>query len=640
LRKDISMAVATSLVCCLLLTQPPPGTRPAPPVQEEAAGPLVPVPTHLPRQTPEQMMADGLKPLDEQPLPGRPVSLLDALSRTVGRARQLDMIRNYWRVAIATAEYHFRRDEFAQIQAMAARAAAEGSQATAEQTNRLLLEQASASARLRQAELRVVAAQTELAERFGLPPSEPLPLAADVPLTGPYLTKLKELFQGRLPPPRLQLIDQLIPLRYEVVVARAEAVQAAGDALQGVKDQYQRRELEGDRVAPRVADLGQQRAAFLTAVLDYNFDIAEYALATAPETAAPSALLPTLIKIKSPPPPGGPTSPPRNNPPTATPDEQPPAGSGQQAQARNGELRSVLVRPGETLDERPQRRLRLPTSDQAAADEVQTETASADQPLFAGLLDMEPPRRTHRLTKLLHRPLTRKPLGNPTSLSECLALAAPAERPRVITAYWQARQSAALSQAVLDRVDQLAALERLVLEASSAPGGAEAMLLLRTSTTDAQAELLEARASFLASQYELSTLVGRAATTGQLLSPTTPPHGGRYQLRTDVEPRTINEAHRIAQLSDAVADLHALLEDRSEAVTRADVARNELAGQYQQGKQPLESVLSGVARQADETRRFLEALTRYNGAIADYVLAVTPTTVPVPQLAAAMVVNP
>jgi hypothetical protein len=61
---------------------------------------------------------------------------------------------------------------------------------------------------------------------------------------------------------------------------------------------------------------------------------------------------------------------------------------------------------------------------------------------------------------------------------------------------------------------------------------------------------------------------------------------------------------------------------------------------YQQRKRPLQEVLTAVVRQTEETRTFLKTLTRYNAAIADYVLAVTPLTVPAPQLAAAMVVNP
>src|SRR5690606_7845309 len=76
IEEGVAMAVATGLVCCLLLAQPMPETKPAPPAREEAAGPLVPVETHRKRPTPEEMLAEGLMPPEQSPLAGRAVSLL------------------------------------------------------------------------------------------------------------------------------------------------------------------------------------------------------------------------------------------------------------------------------------------------------------------------------------------------------------------------------------------------------------------------------------------------------------------------------------------------------------------------------------------------------------------------------------
>src|SRR5688500_10881221 len=101
-----------------------------------------------------------------------------------------------------------------------------------------------------------------------------------------------------------------------MIEARAEAVQGISDALEAAKSQYQRREVDGDVVADRLKELAQQRRAFLAAIGDYNFEIAEYALATALETATPATLVPMLIKSKATAPETPPTRPNSDTKPT------------------------------------------------------------------------------------------------------------------------------------------------------------------------------------------------------------------------------------------------------------------------------------------------------------------------------------
>src|SRR5688572_22924344 len=105
------MDVASCLICLLLVGQPPRSESPVEP-EREAAGPLVNVNTPKARLTPDKLLTDGMTQPEREPLAGRPITLLEALSRTVGRARQLEVIRSYWRVALSVAEYNFSRDEF------------------------------------------------------------------------------------------------------------------------------------------------------------------------------------------------------------------------------------------------------------------------------------------------------------------------------------------------------------------------------------------------------------------------------------------------------------------------------------------------------------------------------------------------
>ena len=53
-------------------------------------------------------------------------------------------------------------------------------------------------------------AQQELADLLGIPPTSPLPLAADTPLVGAYRTYFETLFASRMPPPRMRLIDRTL----------------------------------------------------------------------------------------------------------------------------------------------------------------------------------------------------------------------------------------------------------------------------------------------------------------------------------------------------------------------------------------------------------------------------------------------
>jgi hypothetical protein len=75
-------------------------------------------------------------------------------------------------------------------------------------------------------------------------------------------------------------------------------------------------------------------------------------------------------------------------------------------------------------------------------------------------------------------------------------------------------------------------------------------------------------------------------------------------------------------------------------VVEADVARVAAAETYALGAGTIDDVLEGVAAQTELTAAFLESLTTYNFAIAEYAMTVVPPGTPVAKLVGALVAKP
>lgn len=238
------------------------------------------------RLTPPQMVAEALQLPPEGKLTGRPLTLLAAISSTADRQQQLRVATAYWRLVEAVARYRFASDYDNRLSQFPDRA---------EAAVRLRAARASSAAMLEEAELAAVAAQHELAALVLLPPEAPLPLPADPPHVGPYLTRFDDLFASRAPPARARLIDRTLPIRRRAIESHAAAVLAA-EAAEGAVIGA-RKEDWGDVSAVLAAARAclRQRQAFITSVCRYNEEIADYVLAVVgPGTHGP-ALLRMLI---------------------------------------------------------------------------------------------------------------------------------------------------------------------------------------------------------------------------------------------------------------------------------------------------------------------------------------------------------
>ena len=231
----------------------------------------------------------------EHPLEGRSLSLLEALSTATGdRPRQLLIARGYWKLWEAQAQFNWLSDTAARFDELAAGR-------TAVESGVLATARAAALAESQQARVDVVVAQQALADLLPAPtgPAGPGPLTTDLPLVGAYRTYFDILFAQRAAPPRLRLIDRTLPLRRDVIDTRTLAVQAALSAAHQASDA--RAKATGDLAAllSCQAELARQRHDFLTAVSQYNLEVAEYALAVADPALPNDRLVGMLIPIKA-----------------------------------------------------------------------------------------------------------------------------------------------------------------------------------------------------------------------------------------------------------------------------------------------------------------------------------------------------
>jgi hypothetical protein len=127
--------------------------------------------------------------------------------------------------------------------------------------------------------------------------SQPV-LPTNLPIAVPYRTQFDSLFAGRLAPAGLQRIHRVLPLRLAAIDARATAVEAADKLVASAESAFFAGEISLDELLQRLDVFRAQRHAFITAVRDYNVDIAAYALAVAENNATHEKIVSMLIDTR------------------------------------------------------------------------------------------------------------------------------------------------------------------------------------------------------------------------------------------------------------------------------------------------------------------------------------------------------
>ncbi len=411
------------------------------------------------------------------------------------------------------------------------------------------------------------------------------------------------------------MIHRTLPVLRKTIDAHGEAIVASGHALEETGAEFQ---TSGQGLPTLLAaweQLKKQRRAFMAAVRDYNSQIAEYLFAVAPQGTSDKTLVSRLILSSE----RGAAVRGRSNARDSTPpeDENP------------GEIAPPADAPTE--------------AEQPAIDEAdprdhtsnyQREQSPDEAGVYQALMEVNAPARVQKLSGLLHwdRGLP-SDSGNATPLADCLRNVAPQQRLAVVAAYWRTRERAARYQVLSDEFEQLGALSSIVIGKRGQHGMAEAGVRLQAARLSAQAAVLEAHVALLSSEFELTQAAGHRLDDPWLL-PTTPPQSGRYMVGGADAPR--GPGHHWGRV---VTLRHEQLEERADAVIRADALRAELADETRQAAarpaahapaaeadqaSALDRLMWAISRQTDQTLAFLSEMTDYNSAIAHYALAVLP----------------
>lgn len=278
----------------------------------------------------------------------------------------------------------------------------------------------------------------------------------------------------------------------------------------------------------------------------------------------------------------------------------------------------------------------------AEADEVPIETSNpVDVSSFrhySALDRLSPGTRTRRLNELLHwaEPNADEAAPAALTLSECLKTTPPGQRLAAIEAYWAAASLRARLRMYQEFVGRFDLLQSLLLTSGNASERPMEMLQLRAMKLAVEADAVLAERELAEAQMALIDTAGKPST-GDPVMPATTPLAGRYLLRVESLPPELAGKANVKRLIDQIPAQQAALDESSAAIVLNDRAGAELTAAYLAGQRPLDDVFLAIEQQLTHTNSFLESIHNYNRSIADYALAVLPTSSTPGELAAALV---
>lgn len=637
-------------------------------VEDRGANPSAPQQPHRP--TPLQMVASLSTLSQAEVIAGSRLSLVQAVSRARDRNQQAAVIHAYWRLTQAVAEYHICFEAERQLTQFRAKEVP---------GTILLTAQAAAKASLQAAKVAVSGAQYELAAAAQLSTATLPPLPADFPHAGPYRTSFEGIASRSSTPPAALLLNRTLPDNYQAIQQRLTALHEADNARTAAIELYQTGQVDLPALLRCHDAFVSQQRIFMADVCDYNHRIADYVLSVVQRPMTGQALVDMLIltehslrvpgatpgkSARSGALPGSlgldaapnavraasaqePLSRGSATPPRETKsilrragDDRVLAAAPANQPASTAAIPSILAAPTGPLSRLPPS-ASLPTP-RTAEMQITRSTDPKGMELFSGLVEKSVANRAQELCTALHAPLQAGQASQtgvkPVELRECLRMARPADRREVIAAYWLARQRAAESQwlayekAWLDQLDQPARDRR-----ATSPAGPLETVRLRAAREAVDANRLESSIALLEAEFDLTRRCGAAAGSPWLM-PVTAPHAGPYDLKQASLSPQLSQSWAVRRLVDVVPGYLDDVQHRASAAVQADVARAASAAAYQDGGATVETLLGQIERETTEVRSFLQAVTKYNQSIAEYVLLVVSPSIDADTLSRALVI--
>jgi hypothetical protein len=234
-------------------------------------------------------------------LEGKELTIQDLFIMTTNRDQRFGLLKAYWKVALAMAEYHWAVEEYLTIRTLDGIGVV-GGQAS---PSHIYIEAAifASMARVSETRKQAIIAQFELLTLMG-GQYRNLPLAIDVPLVGTYNTQFEANYPNPLSAPkRLQAINKTIDNCRDTVNSRGITIDRIFKAWQAailLFQQNPRSEQNAQVVALAYEQLTRARRGFLGSIREYNSDIAEYALTVLNPSFRPDQLARYLTRTPSP----------------------------------------------------------------------------------------------------------------------------------------------------------------------------------------------------------------------------------------------------------------------------------------------------------------------------------------------------
>lgn len=232
-------------------------------------------------------------------LEGKELTIQDLFILTSNRDQRFALLKAYWKIALAMAEYHWAVEEYLTIRTLDGVGVANG-----RSPSHIYIEAAifASMARVSETRTQAINAQFELLTLMG-GRYRNLPLSVDVPLVGTYNTQFEANYPNPATAPRrLQAINKTIDNRRDTVNSRGIAIDRIFKAWQAAIGLFQQNpnEQNAQVVALAYEQLTRARRGFLASIREYNSDIAEYALTVLDPSFRPDQLARYLTRTPSP----------------------------------------------------------------------------------------------------------------------------------------------------------------------------------------------------------------------------------------------------------------------------------------------------------------------------------------------------
>jgi hypothetical protein len=266
------------------------------------------------------------------------------------------------------------------------------------------------------------------------------------------------------------------------------------------------------------------------------------------------------------------------------------------------------------------------------------------QGAYPGLAGLTPAGQTNKLTAVLYSQRNMPvAAGQPAGLLadkapvlrliDCLRMGPADSRTTVIETYWATCQMEAQHQNLAEQTQWLEAL-RPTLSAQSPPLPT-ALLRLRAARLAVEANRADTEAERMAARFQLAAATG-LGTEKTLPRAVSLPFVGHWPLPVS---SSDNYSWPQRRLKATIPQREAAIAAQAAVVVAADASRATAAADFLAGRVSVERVLARIDLQARETSAFLESVTAYNRAIAQYASATLPASTPAEKLVAALMVE-